>query len=474
MRYSGMALGVLEVLLPGKQLDGSRLVEELVDDPCCSREQLQLQPAVSVPAFFTCPISLDLMSDPVTLSTGMTYDRASIEQWLGDGHNTCPATNQVLVTQDLIPNHTLRRLIQDWCVTNSEVSGVERIPTPRKAAVEQAQQHLRRLVNRIAQGFLMDGSLKKLWSLAKEGAGEKNRKCLVEAGAVTILAGALGELGMDITNKCSSSNRDLIAACEDGLATIALVLPLAAESDKKALAASRPMAALCWVLSLGSTDAKINAAEVIQSVLAADNNLKAVVGCAAAPGAIQGLVSLLKQNQMYPRAVHASLKCLLSLCIPKKNRLAAIDADAIGALIQLLPAETERGNIGHAFALLEVLASCAEGREAISNLESLAIPMIVKSMVGISELATEHAVAALWAIISFSSNRSVLHTALQAGAFTKLLMLLPSECSLRSKLKAREILKLLNPDHWSCCNNPCRPTGSRHEMKSCVAVTSMV
>nr|DAD27995.1 TPA_asm: hypothetical protein HUJ06_029463 [Nelumbo nucifera] len=36
------------------------------------------------------PISLEIMTDPVTVSTGQTYDRSSIQKWLRAGHNTCP------------------------------------------------------------------------------------------------------------------------------------------------------------------------------------------------------------------------------------------------------------------------------------------------------------------------------------------------------------------------------------------------
>ncbi|CBI22782.3 unnamed protein product, partial [Vitis vinifera] len=76
---------------------------------------------IDVPPFFLCPISLEIMKDPVTVSTGITYDRESIEKWLFSGkNNTCPATKQVLsADSDLTPNHTLRRLIQAWCTLNA-------------------------------------------------------------------------------------------------------------------------------------------------------------------------------------------------------------------------------------------------------------------------------------------------------------------------------------------------------------------
>ncbi|XVF61030.1 hypothetical protein PTKIN_Ptkin08bG0095500 [Pterospermum kingtungense] len=39
----------------------------------------------TIPPLFRCPISLDLFTDPVTLCTGQTYDRSSIEKWLASG-----------------------------------------------------------------------------------------------------------------------------------------------------------------------------------------------------------------------------------------------------------------------------------------------------------------------------------------------------------------------------------------------------
>lgn len=41
---------------------------------------------------YLCPITRELMVDPVTLSTGQTYDRAPITKWINDGHYTCPVT----------------------------------------------------------------------------------------------------------------------------------------------------------------------------------------------------------------------------------------------------------------------------------------------------------------------------------------------------------------------------------------------
>uniref|UniRef100_J3LDL2 U-box domain-containing protein n=1 Tax=Oryza brachyantha TaxID=4533 RepID=J3LDL2_ORYBR len=81
-----------------------------------------MEAAAEVPSYFLCPISLEIMRDPVTLATGITYDRCSIEKWLfgdggvGGGKGTCPVTRRQLAPaeREATPNHTLRRLIQAW------------------------------------------------------------------------------------------------------------------------------------------------------------------------------------------------------------------------------------------------------------------------------------------------------------------------------------------------------------------------
>lgn len=85
---------------------------------------------IEIPNYFICPISLEIMKDPVTTVSGITYDRQSIVQWL-EKVPSCPVTKQPLpLDSDLTPNHMLRRLIQHWCVENA-TRGVARIPTPR-------------------------------------------------------------------------------------------------------------------------------------------------------------------------------------------------------------------------------------------------------------------------------------------------------------------------------------------------------
>ncbi|KAL4420785.1 hypothetical protein ABPG75_010441 [Micractinium tetrahymenae] len=72
--------------------------------------------AAGAPRHFFCPISLQLMRDPVVVAaTGQTYDRPCIERWLSQGNRSCPATGQSLAEPvQLVPNVALRNSIEEW------------------------------------------------------------------------------------------------------------------------------------------------------------------------------------------------------------------------------------------------------------------------------------------------------------------------------------------------------------------------
>ncbi|XP_057949547.1 U-box domain-containing protein 6-like [Malania oleifera] len=70
------------------------------------------------PEELRCPISLQLMYDPVIISSGQTYERICIEKWFSDGHNTCPKTQTQLDHLCLTPNYCVKGLIASWCEQN--------------------------------------------------------------------------------------------------------------------------------------------------------------------------------------------------------------------------------------------------------------------------------------------------------------------------------------------------------------------
>lgn len=55
------------------------------------------------PAFF-CPISMELMRDPVSTVDGHCYERAAIERWF-EGSRTSPKTGARLSSTTVIPSY---------------------------------------------------------------------------------------------------------------------------------------------------------------------------------------------------------------------------------------------------------------------------------------------------------------------------------------------------------------------------------
>lgn len=66
-----------------------------------------------VPYAFLCPISHEIMHEPVIIETGQTYERVYIESWLTN-NKTCPTTGVELKSKTFIPNYSLKSAIEDW------------------------------------------------------------------------------------------------------------------------------------------------------------------------------------------------------------------------------------------------------------------------------------------------------------------------------------------------------------------------
>jgi ankyrin repeat protein len=68
---------------------------------------------------FICPITQDIMNDPVTCMDGHTYEKEAIQKWLAD-HDTSPLTGAKLPSKHLIPNFALRSAIDEAGIWNKK------------------------------------------------------------------------------------------------------------------------------------------------------------------------------------------------------------------------------------------------------------------------------------------------------------------------------------------------------------------
>ena len=97
----------------------------------------------TAPNEFKCPISHEVMIDPVVISSGRSYERAAIWKWFKAGRFTCPATGlpalEVVTKSDLVPNISLRQLIQDWRVREGSLESTATAAAVAAKAAQTAQ-----------------------------------------------------------------------------------------------------------------------------------------------------------------------------------------------------------------------------------------------------------------------------------------------------------------------------------------------
>ncbi|XWS62920.1 hypothetical protein CRYUN_Cryun06bG0051900 [Craigia yunnanensis] len=385
---------------------------------------------VQVPYHFRCPISLELMRDPVTVSTGQTYDRTGIESWVATGNTTCPVTRAPLSDFTFIPNHTLRRLIQDWCVAN-QASGIERIPTPKQPAEPTMVRSLLNQASSVSNPFQSRlSALLRLKGLARDS--DKNRSVISSHNAREIL---ISIVFSDMGSSSSELKQEALAL---------LVMFQLTESECASIASdSNKVIYLSQLLFHSSIEVRVNSASLIEIVLAGTRSSDLRAQISNVDAIFEGVADVLKNLNSYPRALKISIRALFALCLVKQTRHKAVQAEAAEALIDRL-ADLDKCDAERALATIELICRIPSGCSAFAA-HALTVPLLVKTILKISDRATEYAAGALMALCLESEQSQ--RDAVSAGVLTQLLLLVQSDCTERAKRKAQMLLKLLR-DSW--------------------------
>jgi hypothetical protein len=230
--------------------------------------------ATNLPEHFKCPISLEIMSDPVILSSGHTFDRPSIQRWLDEGHRTCPITKLPLPDSPiLIPNHALRSLISSYTL----------LP-PLHQIISQPETLISTLILNSSSSDSKIDSLRQLARLSKRDASFRRR--LVDSGAVSAVLFCLD-------SSSSSSSSGNVKLQEKALS---LLLNLSLDDDSKIglVAEGAIDRVVNFLVGVASSDCRALAATIITSLAVVEVN-KATIG--AFPGAIEALVMILRDGK---------------------------------------------------------------------------------------------------------------------------------------------------------------------------------
>ncbi|CAK9157551.1 unnamed protein product [Ilex paraguariensis] len=312
----------------------------------------------AIPDDFLCPISLELMRDPVIVATGQTYERSYIQRWIDCGNTTCPKTQQKLQNLTLTPNYVLRSLITQWCTKHNieqptalmngrikKSDGSFRDVSGDIAAIEAL---VRKLSNRSIEECR--AAVSEIRSLSKRSTD--NRILVGEAGAIPVLVNLL-------------TSEDVFT--QENAVTCILNLSIY-EHNRGLIMLAGAIPSIVQVLRAGSMEARENAAATLFSLSLADEN-KIIIG---ASGAISALVDLLQNGSA--RGKKDAATALFNLCIYQGNKGRAVRAGIITALLKMLT-DSSSCMVDEALTILSVLSSHQEAKVAI--VKASTIPVLI-------------------------------------------------------------------------------------------------
>ncbi|KAH9794412.1 RING-type E3 ubiquitin transferase [Citrus sinensis] len=252
---------------------------------------------------------------------------------------------------------------------------------------------------------------------------ERNKRCIVDYGAVSVLAAAFESF----SKTCLDEH---VSVLEEILSTLTLLFPLAGEALTY-LGSASSMHCMVWFLKSGDLSRRRNTVLVLREVISSDH--RRVNMFLEIEGAIESLYTLIKEP-ICPTATEASFVVVYHMI----TSASAADKPIQKFVDMGLP-------MREALGVLDGLCSSDYGRgEAYNN--SLIFPVI-----------TEFSVSILWKLCKNEKReeKTAFVEALQVGAFQKLLLLLQVGCADKTKGQVTELLKLLNLHRarWECIDS---------------------
>uniref|UniRef100_A0A5B7A714 U-box domain-containing protein n=1 Tax=Davidia involucrata TaxID=16924 RepID=A0A5B7A714_DAVIN len=371
---------------------------------------------MGIPHLFRCPISLDLFTDPVTLCTGQTYDRSSIEKWLAAGNLTCPVTMQKLHDPSIVPNHTLRHLIDQWLEMGHQFNPdyFQMIDPDRSIA---ALKH-----NLESPESTLETKLQTLAKIQELTSSNS----LIQLGFFPLLV----ELVFA---------QDNLKFVEQALVCALKLLPVLDNLDLEPLNMLKQESKMAYFLLLfehGSISIKTSLCHLVEAISTSLETRELCCMLGRNRRLLQGMSLLLHHNS------DAGTKAISALCSLEENREYLVREGAVDGLITHV-LSPERSSAPMAMATLELLLGVESAKEAVINHPN-GVGALVKMVFRVSDSdhgGSESAVNSLMIICHHSLRAR--EEAISAGVLTQLLLLLQSQCTDMTKTKARMLLKLL-------------------------------
>ncbi|XP_060212339.1 U-box domain-containing protein 26-like [Lycium barbarum] len=394
------------------------------------------EPDMGIPPLFRCPISLDLFKDPVTLCTGQTYDRSSIEKWLSSGNSTCPVTMQKLHDSSIVPNTTLRHLIDQWLQINcSHGYDLDYFQTVDDSFVILKHN----LQSKESTFETKVEALEKVLALSENLPFEN---CpLIQLDFFQMI------LELALENAVESSNfEDNLMFVEKALSCGLKLLPFSDLGTLNMLKEDESKFTNFLILfKKGTFFIKKSLCHFILTISSSLQLKELLSMLGKSKILIQELLHLI-ENKL--DGSEESIRALYALSSLDQNREVIVKESAVKALITYIMNTPKcllyRSFLAPIMAMktIETLLVVQSAKEEVLNHPN-GVSEIVKMVFRVSSdnEASESAVNCL--IILCQDLMDAREEAICCGVLTKLLLLLQSQCTERTKNKARMLLKLL-------------------------------
>ncbi|KAI4303862.1 hypothetical protein MLD38_039449 [Melastoma candidum] len=381
---------------------------------------------------FRCPISLELMTDPVTVSTGQTYDRSSIQRWLNAGNWVCPKTGQKLTSKELVTNVATKKLIEVFC----DVNGIP-LPNGRKQTRDisktalpcsQAGGNALRKLCRFLTRRLVFGSTEQKNNAAREvrlltKSSTFNRKCLIDSGAV-----------LPLLNLLSTSN----AAAEHDAIT-ALSKLVKQSSGKRMIISWGGLDPIVSVLKKGQRlESRQVAAATIFYLSSRKGNQKLISDVS---DVIPALVDLIRDGRTCGK--QNAVVTIFALLLHPGNHQRVLDAGAVPLLINILACSDKAELLTDTLAVLAALSENKDGATEI--LQTPGLPLVTELLRSLeTEQGREYCVSILLSLCSMDpGGKDFIRAMAQDSTMFKALDSVLTGGTSYAKKKARALIKLL-------------------------------
>ncbi|OVA09866.1 Armadillo [Macleaya cordata] len=328
---------------------------------------------------FICPVDgLTVMTDPVSLCTGTTCERAAIEAWFENGERTDPKTGYLLDDLSLRSNHLLREAIEEWRELNYclQIRSVKRkMQSGVDSALEEALFKMMELIkeNPINKDWIPIEGLINI-SLSVLGSSEnKDIKSLI---LLTLQASIEGN-AQNKETVVESQGIDHIVPCLEcsdiAKSAVDLLFELLQDCSRWNMFAVRKLSEQTSAINFLVVLLETESAEKVEAILLklCDDDNENIIRAARAKW-YRPLTSCLIQGQNSSRI--SMVRALVEMELVDQNLKNIGEEGVIPPLLEMISGKFESKEL--ALSALVKLSSCHENKKLIAAAGG--VPLILK------------------------------------------------------------------------------------------------